>query len=69
MFESTARLHPMLSYLDGYVRAPEWDHALEIVPTAVAAPPCAWPLWRPDVLRDKGLQNHLLRSLRHWSAF
>ena len=60
---------PMLPYLDGYVEAPEWDHALDIVPMAVAVPPPAWPHWQPDALRDEGLQNHLLRSLRHWSAF
>jgi hypothetical protein len=59
----------MLAYLNGYVQAPEWDHALDIVPMAVAAPPPAWPHWQPDALRDEGLQNHLLRSLRHWSAF
>jgi hypothetical protein len=59
----------MLPCLDGYIQAPEWDHALEIVPIAVAAPPAGWPHWQPDALRDAGLQNHLLRALRHWSAF
>jgi hypothetical protein len=69
MFEFVGRPLPMLACLDGYIQAPEWDHALDIVPMAVAAPPPMWPHWQPDTLRDEGLQTHLLRALRHWSAF
>lgn len=69
MFEFTGQPLPMLEYLGGYFENPEWDHALDIVPMAVAAPPAAWPLWQAEALQGEGLQNHLLRSLRHWSAF
>ena len=64
MFEFTGRPLSMLPCLDGYIQAPEWDHALDIVPMAVAAPPPAWPHWQPEALRDEGLQKHLLRALR-----
>jgi len=69
MYEFTAQPRPILPYLEAYFDGPEWDHAMEIVPLTVAVPPCAWLHWQPEDLCDEGLQNHLLRSLGHWSAF
>lgn len=69
MFEFTGQPQEMMPYLVAYFDRPEWDHALEIVPFAVAAPPSAWPHWQAATLGDAGLLNHMIRSLRHWSAF
>src|SRR6266404_185759 len=60
---------PMFEYLAGYLREPEWDHAIDIVPLVAASPSPSWPLWTESALRDPGLRTHLTRSLSRWSAF
>jgi hypothetical protein len=60
---------PMIRFMDAWFQNPTFDQTIDLVPLLAAAPARAWPLWTKDRLGDKGLQDHLIRSLRSWSAF